>query len=102
MPASAIPARFTSRNRKHRMLKTGTGRRGLNLPLFHTPALTPEGREIVALRIKGKGSVFQDVPVTGALSPAPLETILDLLPLKGAPHSRRRRIIAPGGLAFAG
>ena len=27
------------------------------------------GEEIVALRIKGKGSVFQDVPVTGALPP---------------------------------
>jgi len=31
------------------------------------------GKEIVALRIKGKGSVFQDVPVTGALSAALLE-----------------------------
>ena len=31
------------------------------------------GKEIVALRIKGKGSVFQDVPVTGALSVALLE-----------------------------
>ena len=26
------------------------------------------GKEIMALRIRGKGSVFQDVPVTGALS----------------------------------
>ena len=31
------------------------------------------GKEIVALRIKGKGSVFHDVPVTGALSAALLE-----------------------------
>jgi hypothetical protein len=31
------------------------------------------GKEIVALRIKGKGSVFQDVPVAGALSAALLE-----------------------------
>ena len=31
------------------------------------------GKEIVALRIKGKGSVFQDVPVTSALSAALLE-----------------------------
>ena len=31
------------------------------------------GKEIVALRIKGKGSVFQDVPVTGALSESLLE-----------------------------
>jgi integrase len=28
------------------------------------------GEDIVALRIRGKGSVFQDVPVTGALSQA--------------------------------
>jgi hypothetical protein len=28
------------------------------------------GEEIVARRIKGKGSVFQDVPVTGVLSQA--------------------------------
>ena len=31
------------------------------------------GEEIVALRIKGKGSVFQDVPVPGSLSAALLE-----------------------------
>jgi hypothetical protein len=31
------------------------------------------GQEIVALRIKGKGSVFQDVPVPGRLSQALLE-----------------------------
>ena len=54
------------------------------------------GKEIVALRIKGKGSVFQDVPVTGALSAA-------LLEWKAIQESfKARRIRFPGGIAFAG
>ena len=54
------------------------------------------GKEIVALRIKGKGSVFQDVPVTGALSAA-------LLEWKDIQESfKARRIRFPGGIAFAG
>jgi integrase len=54
------------------------------------------GKEIVALRIKGKGSVFQDVPVTGVLSAA-------LLEWKGIQESfKGKRILAPGGIAFAG
>jgi site-specific recombinase XerD len=54
------------------------------------------GKEIVALRIKGKGSVFQDVPVTGLLSAALLEWKEIQESFKG------RRILAPGGIAFAG
>ena len=50
----------------------------------------------MALRIKGKGSVFQDVPVTGALSAALLEWKDIQEGFKG------RRIMAPGGIAFAG
>ena len=54
------------------------------------------GEEIVALRIQGKGSVFQDVPVPGALSAA-------LLEWKGVQEGfKRRRILHPGGIAFAG
>jgi integrase len=54
------------------------------------------GKEIVALRIKGKGSVFHDVPVSGRLSGA-------LLEWKGVQESfKARRILAPGGIAFAG
>ena len=54
------------------------------------------GKEIVALRIKGKGSVFQDLPVTGALSAA-------LLEWKDIQEGfKARRITAPGGIAFAG
>ena len=54
------------------------------------------GKEIVALRIKGKGSVFQDVPVTGALSAA-------LLEWKAIQEAfKARRIRFPGGIAFAG
>jgi len=50
----------------------------------------------VALRIKGKGSVFQHVPVTGVLSAA-------LLEWKGNQESfKGKRILAPGGIAFAG
>jgi hypothetical protein len=50
----------------------------------------------VALRIKGKGSVYHDVPVTGALSAA-------LLEWKDIQESfKARRIMAPGGIAFAG
>jgi integrase len=50
----------------------------------------------VALRIKGKGSVFQDVPVPGRLSAA-------LLEWKGIQEEfKGRRILAPGGIAFAG
>ena len=52
-------------------------------------------KEIVALRIKGKGRVFQDVPVTGALSAALLEWRTIQEGFKG------RRILAPGGIAFA-
>jgi integrase len=54
------------------------------------------GEEIVALRIRGKGSVFQDVPVTGALSQALKEWKAIQEKFKG------RRILAPGGIAFAG
>jgi hypothetical protein len=53
------------------------------------------GEEIVALRIKGKGSVFQDVPVSGRLSAALLEWKNIQEGFKG------RRILAPGGIAFA-
>ena len=53
------------------------------------------GKEIVALRIKGKGSVFQDVPVPGRLSAALLEWKAIQEGFKG------RRILAPGGIAFA-
>jgi integrase/recombinase XerC len=54
------------------------------------------GKEIVALRIKGKGSVFHDVPVTGSLS-------VGLLEWKDIQESfKARRIMAPGGIAFAG
>jgi integrase len=50
----------------------------------------------VALRIRGKGSVFQDVPVTGALSEA-------LLEWKDIQEDfRARRIFAPGGIDLAG
>ena len=50
----------------------------------------------MALRIKGKGSVFQHVPVTGVLSAA-------LLEWKGNQESfKGKRILAPGGIAFAG
>jgi len=53
------------------------------------------GKEIVALRIKGKGSIFQDVPVPGRLSAA-------LLEWKGVQESvKGRRIMAPGGIGFA-
>ena len=50
----------------------------------------------MALRIKGKGSVFQDVPVTGALSAALLEW-RDI-----QEGFKVRRIRFPGGIAFAG
>jgi integrase len=53
------------------------------------------GEEIVALRIKGKGSIFQDVPVPGRLSQALLEWKVLQEGFKG------HRILAPGGLAFA-
>ena len=45
------------------------------------------GEEIVALRIKGKGSVFQDVPVPGRLSAA-------LLEWKALQRFKGRRIMA--------
>ena len=51
----------------------------------------------MALRIKGKGSVFQDVPVTGALSAALLEWKDIQEGFKAPPDS-----MAPGGIAFAG
>jgi hypothetical protein len=54
------------------------------------------GEEIVALRIKGKGSVFQDVPVPGLLSASLLEWKAIQESFKG------RRIMSPGGIAFAG
>ena len=50
----------------------------------------------MALRIKGKGSVFQDVPVPGRLSAALLEWKALQEKFKG------RRIMAPGGINFAG
>jgi hypothetical protein len=49
----------------------------------------------VALRIKGKGRVFQDVPVRGALSAS-------LLQWKNIQERfKARRIMAPGGTVFA-
>jgi site-specific recombinase XerD len=54
------------------------------------------GKEIVALRIKGKGSVFQDVPVSERLSTALLEWKDIQEGFKG------RRILSTGGIAFAG
>jgi integrase len=54
------------------------------------------GKEIVALRIKGKGSVFQDVPVPGRLSAALLEWKNIQEGFKG------RRIRFPAGINFAG
>jgi integrase len=53
------------------------------------------GKEIVAFRIKGKGSIFHDVPVAGRLSAALLEW-KDI-----QEGSKGRRIMAPGGIAFA-
>jgi integrase len=53
------------------------------------------GGEIVALRIKGKGSVFQDVPVSARLSAALKEWKDVQETFKG------RRILRPGGIAFA-
>ena len=53
------------------------------------------GEEIVALRIKGKGSVFQDVPVPGRLGQALREWKEVQENFKG------RRILAPGGIAFS-
>jgi integrase len=53
------------------------------------------GEEIVALRIKGKGSVFQDVPVSARLSAALKEWKDVQETFKG------RRILRPGGIAFA-
>jgi integrase len=54
------------------------------------------GKEIVALRIKGKGSIFHDVPVPGRLSAAFLEW-------KDIQEGfKARRIRFPGGIAFAG
>ena len=53
------------------------------------------GEEIVALRIKGKGSVFQDVPVPGRLGQA-LREWKDV-----QENFKGRRILAPGGIAFA-
>jgi hypothetical protein len=49
----------------------------------------------VTLRIKGKGSVFQNVPVTGALSAALLEWRDIQEALKG------RRILAPGRVSHS-
>jgi integrase len=54
------------------------------------------GKEIVALRIKGKGSAFHDVPVTGALSAALLEW-RDI-----QERFKAWRIRFPEGIAFAG
>jgi integrase len=54
------------------------------------------GEEIVALRIKDKGSVFQDVPVTGALS----QSLKEWKALQETFKSRR--ILRPGGIDFAG
>ena len=54
------------------------------------------GEDIVALRIKGKGSVFQDLPVTGALNQALKEWKTIQEGFKG------RRILRPGGIDFAG
>jgi integrase len=51
-------------------------------------------KETVALRIKGKGSVFQDVPVPGRLS----QTLLDWKAIQE--RFKGRRNLAPGGIAF--
>ena len=52
------------------------------------------GKEIVALRIKGKGSVFHDVPVPPRLSAG-------LLEWKDMQESfKARRIMASGGIAL--
>jgi integrase len=54
------------------------------------------GKEIVALRIKGKGSVFHDVPLAARLSAA-------LLEWKDIQEGfKARRITARSGIAFAG
>ena len=53
------------------------------------------GEEIVALRIKAKGSVFQDVPVPERLSAALIEWKALQENFKG------RRILCPRGIAFA-
>ena len=51
---------------------------------------------MVALRIKGKGSVFHDIPVPGRLSAA-------LLEWKNIQEGfKALRIMAPGGIGFAG
>ena len=50
----------------------------------------------MALRINGKGSVFYDVPVTTALS----QTLLEWKDVQE--RFKGRRIIAAGGIAFAG
>ena len=61
----------------------------------HLGRLPGVGEEIVALRIKGKGSVFQDVPVPGRLSAGAPR-------VEGPPGALKgRRILAPGGIAFA-
>ena len=50
----------------------------------------------MALRIKGKGSVFQDVPVPERLS-------AELREWKALQENfKGRRMMAPGGIAFAG
>jgi integrase len=54
------------------------------------------GKEIVALRIRSKGSVFHDIPVPGRLSAA-------LLGWKDIQDGfKALRIMAPGGMGFAG
>jgi hypothetical protein len=50
----------------------------------------------VALHIKAKGSVFHDVPVAGRLSAA----LLDWKEIQEG--FKVKRIMAPGGIAFAG
>jgi hypothetical protein len=62
----------------------------------HLGRLPGSRKRIVALRIKGKGCVFHDVPVPERLSAA-------LVEWKDIQESFKvRRIMAPGGIAFAG
>ena len=65
---------------------------------------TPKGEDIVALPIKGKGAVFQDVPVTAALSMALKEWGWEFQErFKGRRIFSRRGVeFAASGLVFPG
>ena len=74
----------------------------------HLVRLPEGGEEIVALRIKGKGSVFQDVPVPGRLSAALLEwkAVQEKIKAAGSwlpaesPSRRRDRVRQDSGAPF--